>query len=78
VTAFDGGPETLGIMPEENSPFVANVTQQPNLIGTTAAMNVARHFHGDTLLPQTYVDVMPVNGAEEAKEVYERLGYGKL
>lgn len=78
VTALDGGPETLEIMAEDNSPFVANVAQQPNLIGSTAAMNVARHFHGDSLLPQTYVDVMPVNGAEEAKEVYKKLGYGEL
>jgi len=78
VTAIDGGPETLEIMAEEDSPFVANVAQQPNLIGSTAAMNVARHFHGDTLLPQTYVDVMPINGPEEAIKVYELLGYGTL
>ncbi len=78
VTALDGGPDTLEIMAEENSPFVANVAQQPNLIGSTAAMNVARHFHGDSLLPQTYVDVVPVNGAEGAKEAYKQLGYGEL
>lgn len=78
VTALDGGPDTLEIMAEENSVFVANVAQQPNLIGSTAAMNVARHFNGDTLLPQTFVDVVPVNGAEEAKKAYEMLGYGKI
>lgn len=78
VTALDGGPETLEIMAEENSPFVANVAQQPRKIGSTAAMNVARHFHGDTLLPQTFVDVKPVNGPEEAKAVYKELGYGDL
>lgn len=78
VTALDGGPETLEIMAEEGSPFVANVAQQPNLIGRTAAENVARYFAGQTLLPQTYVEVMPVNGPEEAKAVYEALGYGKI
>ncbi len=78
VTALDGGPETLEIMAEDGSPFVANVAQQPRKIGTTAAMNVARHFAGDELLPQTFVDVLPVNGAEEAKRVYETLGYGTL
>ncbi len=78
VTALDGGPDTLEIMAEEGSPFVANVAQQPRLIGSTSAMNVARHFAGETLLPQTYVDVVPVNGAEEAKAAYQNLGYGTL
>ena len=78
VTALDGGPDTLEIMAEEGSPFVANVAQQPNLIGSTSAMNVARHFAGEELLPQTYVDVVPVNGREEAIAAYEALGYGSL
>lgn len=78
VTALDGGPDTLEIMAEDGSPFVANVAQQPNLIGSTSAMNVARHFAGETLLPQTYVDVLPVNGQAEAKAAYAELGYGSL
>ncbi|WP_136661600.1 sugar ABC transporter substrate-binding protein [Nitratireductor sp. XY-223] len=78
VTALDGGPETLEIMAEENSPFVANVAQQPRKIGSTAATNVARHFAGEKLLPQTFVDVKPVNGPDEAKAVYKELGYGDL
>ena len=78
VTALDGGPETLEIMAEDGSPFVANVAQQPRKIGSTAAMNVARHFAGESLLPQTFVDVRPVNGPEEAKAVYKELGYGEL
>jgi len=78
VTALDGGPDTLEIMAEEGSPFVANVAQQPRLIGSTAASNVARHFAGETLLPQTFVDVRAVNGPEEAKAVYKELGYGEL
>ncbi|MEM6371864.1 MAG: sugar ABC transporter substrate-binding protein [Pseudomonadota bacterium] len=78
VTALDGGPDTLEIMAEDGSPFVANVAQQPNVIGSTSAMNVARHFAGETLLPQTYVDVLPVNGQAEAKAAYEALGYGTL
>jgi len=78
VTALDGGPETLEIMAEEGSPFVANVAQQPRLIGQTSAQNVARHFAGETLLPQTYVDVLPINGAAEAIAAYETLGYGSL
>lgn len=78
VTALDGGPETLEIMAEEGSPFVANVAQQPRLIGQTSAQNVARHFAGETLLPQTYVDVLPINGSAEAIAAYETLGYGSL
>jgi ribose transport system substrate-binding protein len=78
VTALDGGPDTLEIMAEDGSPFVANVAQQPNLIGSTAAQNVAAHFAGETLLPQTFVDVFPVNGQAEAKAAYEALGYGTL
>lgn len=78
VTALDGGPDTLEIMAEEGSPFVANVAQQPNLIGSTAAMNVARHFAGEDLLPQTFVDVVPVQGRAGAIAAYEELGYGSL
>jgi ribose transport system substrate-binding protein len=78
VTALDGGPDTLEIMAEDGSPFVANVAQQPNLIGSTAARNVAAHFAGETLLPQTFVDVFPVNGQAEAKAAYKSLGYGSL
>ncbi|STV11903.1 sugar ABC transporter periplasmic sugar-binding protein [Klebsiella pneumoniae] len=44
VTAIDAGPETLEIMAEPGSPFVANVAQQPHLIGQTSADNVARYF----------------------------------
>ncbi len=78
VTALDAGPDTLEIMAEKDSPFVANVAQQPHKIGATAATNVAKHFAGQTLLPQTFVDVVPVNGAEEAKKVYNQLGYGTI
>ena len=78
VTALDAGPDTLEIMAEDGSPFAANIAQQPNLIGSTSAMNVARYFAGETLLPQTYVDVLPVNGQAEAKAVYAELGYGTL
>ena len=78
VTALDGGPDTLEIMAEDGSPFVANVAQQPNLIGSTSAMNVARHFAGETLLPQTYVDVVPVQGQQGAIDAYSELGYGSL
>ena len=78
VTALDAGPDTLEIIAEDGSPFVANVAQQPYKIGQTSAENVARHFAGETLLPQTYVDVIPVAGQEEAKRVYKELGYGSL
>ncbi len=78
VTALDAGPDTLKIMAEPGSPFVGNVAQQPRKIGSTAANNVARYFAGETLLPQTFVDVIPVNGAEQAKAVYKQLGYGIL
>lgn len=78
VTALDAGPDTLEIMAEEGSPFVANVAQQPRLIGTISAQNVARHFAGEPLLSQTYVEVMPVDGRDGAIEVYNALGYGSL
>ncbi len=78
VTAIDAGPETLEIMAEKGSPLVANVAQQPNLIGKTSADNVARYFADEKLLPQTFVPVLPVNGPEAAKAVYKQLGYGDL
>lgn len=77
VTALDAGPDTLQIMAEPNSPLVADVAQQPYKIGSTSAMNVARHFAGETLLPQTFVDVVPVKGPEQARAVYKELGYEK-
>jgi len=78
VTAVDAGPDTLEIIAEKDSPFVANIAQQPRKIGSTSAENVAKYFAGQKLLPQTFVDVIPVKGAEEAKKVYAELGYGKL
>jgi len=78
VTAVDAGPETLEIMAEKHSPFVANVAQQPHKIGSIAATNVARFFADQHLLPQTFVDVVPVRGPDEAKAVYQQLGYGTL
>ena len=78
VTAVDAGPDTLEIIAEEGSPFVANIAQQPYLIGATAAENVARHLAGEELLSQTFVPVVPVDGPESAKAVYKQLGYGEL
>jgi len=78
VTAVDAGPETLEIIAEKDSPFVANIAQQPYLIGKTAAENVARHFAGEKLLSQTFVPVIPVDGPEDAKRVYKQLGYGTI
>ena len=78
VTALDAGPDTLEIMAEKDSALVADVAQQPHKIGATSAMNVARYFAGEKLLPQTFVDVIPVNGADEARKVYHDLGYGDL
>lgn len=75
VTAIDAGPDTLEIMMEEGSPFVGNVAQQPREIATRAAQNVARYLAGEEVEDQTYVDVYPVAGPEEAEEVYEILGY---
>jgi ribose transport system substrate-binding protein len=78
VTALDAGPDTLEIMAEKDSALVADVAQQPHKIGATSAMNVARYFAGEKLLPQTFVDVIPVKGADEARKVYHDLGYGDL
>lgn len=78
VTGLDAGPKTLKLMMKEGSTFVANVAQQPYLIGRTAVMNVSRYFVGERLLPETYVDVIPVNGPIEAEAVYETLGYGSI
>ena len=75
VTALDANPETLEIMSEDNSPFAANVAQQPRLIGEISAQNVARYFAGEDLMSQTFVEVRPVFGPEEAKLAIEELGY---
>ncbi len=76
VTAFDAGPDTLEIMMEDNSVFVGNIAQVPRMIATKAAQNVALYLSGGTVDPQSYVEVYPVAGQEEAKRIYELLGYG--
>ncbi|MDR2566860.1 MAG: substrate-binding domain-containing protein [Bifidobacteriaceae bacterium] len=78
VTAFDAGPDTLTIQAEEGSPFVGNVAQQPRQIGTIAAQNVARHFAGETVEKDSFVETFPAAGVTGAKEVYKQLGYGDL
>ncbi len=75
VSAIDAGPDTLAIMMEAGSPFGVNVAQQPRQIATIAAQNAARHLAGEVLLPQSYVDVLPVSGPEQAASVFEQLGY---
>lgn len=77
VTAIDAGPETLEIMMEDNSPFVGNVAQQPRAIATLAAQNVALYLAGEEVPDQSYTDVYPVDGPEEADRIYELLGYDK-
>jgi ribose transport system substrate-binding protein len=75
VSAFDAGPDTLEIMMEEGSPFKVNVAQQPRLIATVAADNLARYLYGEEIPKNTYLDVFPVDGPEGAAEVYAALGY---
>ena len=76
VSAIDAGPDTLSLMLEPNSNWVVNVAQQPRRIATIAVQNAARHLAGETVLPQSYVEVLPVKGAEQAADVFEQLGYG--
>lgn len=76
VTAFDAGPDTLEIMMEDNSVFVGNIAQVPRAIATQAAQNVAKYLAGEEVERQSYVEVYPVAGQEEAKRIYELLGYG--
>lgn len=75
VSAIDAGPDTLEIMMEEDSPFMINVAQQPRLIATISAQNVAKHLNGEDVERQSYLEVFPAMGPEEAREVYEQLGY---
>ncbi len=66
VTAIDAGPRPE-IMAEPGSPFVANVAQQPHLIGQTSADNVARYFAGQKLPVQTFIPVVPVKVRRKRK-----------
>ncbi|MCY4068787.1 MAG: sugar ABC transporter substrate-binding protein [Acidimicrobiaceae bacterium] len=76
VSAIDAGPDTLELMMEDGSPWLVNIAQQPRQIATVAVQNAARHLAGENLLPQSYVDVIPVNGPQQAANVYQQLGYG--
>ncbi len=77
VSAIDAGPDTLEIMMEEKSPFQINVAQQPRLIATTAAQNVARYLKGEQVEKISELPVFPAMGPEEASAVYTKLGYDK-
>ncbi len=76
VSAIDAGPDTLELMLEPGSNWIVNVAQQPRQIATIAVQNAARHLAGETILPQSYVDVIPISGPQQAATVYEQLGYG--
>lgn len=75
VTAFDAGPDTLEIQVEEGSPLVGNVAQQPRLIATIAAQNVARYLAGEEVPAESFVETFPVAGRDGARDVIELLGY---
>jgi len=75
VSAIDAGPDTLGLMMEENSVFVGNVAQQPRKIATKAVSNAADFLAGKTVEKQSYVEVYPVAGPAEAKRIFDLLGY---
>lgn len=77
VSAYDAGPDTLKLMAKKDSPFIANVAQQPRLQGTLAAVNVGKHFAGKSIEKTTYVKSFPVDGPENAKKIYKELGYDK-
>lgn len=74
VFGVDGGPETLAIMMEEDTPFVGNVAQLPGLIARTSVLNAARYLGGEDVPPTSYVDVIPVTD-DTAAQVFEDLGY---
>lgn len=76
VSAFDAGPDTLEIMMEDGSPFVGNVAQQPRAIAIQAVQNLAAYLAGEDIPEQSYVEVYPVAGQEEAQRIYDLLGYG--
>ena len=75
VSAYDAGPETLKLMNQKDSVFVANVAQQPRLQGTLAAVNVGKYFADKPTEETTYVESFPVDGPDEAAKIYEQLGY---
>jgi len=75
ISAIDAGPDTLELMIEPDSPWLVNIAQQPRQIATIAVQNAARHLAGENLLPQSYVDVIPVSGPQQAAQTYEQLGY---
>ncbi len=78
VSAIDAGPDTLELMLEPGSPWIVNVAQNPRQIATVAVQNAARHLAGGDVLPQSYVEVIPVKGPEQAAAAYEQLGYGTV
>ncbi|MFT8638821.1 substrate-binding domain-containing protein [Bifidobacterium sp.] len=77
VSAYDAGPDTLKIMQEKNSPFVANVAQQPRLQGHKSAVALAKYIKGEKVEKTTYVESFPVDGSQEAAAIYKKLGYDK-
>jgi len=76
ISAIDAGPDTLELTIEPDRHWIVNIAKQPRQIATIAVQNAARHLTGENLLPQSYVDVIPVSGPQQAAQTYEQLGYG--
>ena len=72
-TAIDALPEIRVIMQEENSPHIGDIAQQPRKSGALAAQNVAKFFTDGEVEAISYVEVLPVVGAEGAQAVTEEL-----
>lgn len=56
VYGNDGDPAALALVCDPNSPYQADVAQQPKEIGKTSAQNVAKYLAGNQVTPTTYFD----------------------
>ncbi|MFL0195657.1 sugar ABC transporter substrate-binding protein [Clostridium sp. WILCCON 0269] len=71
VYAVDGDPSALKVLADKNSPFAADMAQQPYKIGQAAVDSAARYLNGETVPRSIYVDPLLVtkDNVQDAEKI---------
>jgi ribose transport system substrate-binding protein len=71
VYAVDGDPDAIKVLAEKNSPFVADMAQQPYKIGQAAVDAAARYLNGQKVTKSIYVEpyLVTKDNVQEAQKI---------
>lgn len=74
VYGNDGDPNALALVCDPNSPYQADMAQQPGKIGAASVDNIALHLAGKKVTPTTYFDPILVT-KENCAQTMPQLGF---